>query len=157
MTDKWIFTYASLILKLCSTEWIMRNCSGPWRCRNGWQWYKFSKNLYWRQTTDIKIENKLSNKINICKRIRQGCVTLFNEYSKYLFNGALNYCTDGIKINEVNISSSHYTDSTINGMNLNRVDRYQYLTWYGQFWFGWNNLGIAFSIHSCWLLLFPVF
>ncbi|VEN53317.1 unnamed protein product, partial [Callosobruchus maculatus] len=73
------------------------------------------RNLYWHQTARIKTDSKMSNSINILKGVRQGCVlspTLFNVYSECLFNEALENCTDGIKINGVNISNIRYADDT---------------------------------------------
>lgn len=74
------------------------------------------KNLYWHQIANIKIDNNISKNIEICKGVRQGCVlspTMFNIYSECLFNEALNNCTDGIKVNGVNISTIRYADDTV--------------------------------------------
>lgn len=73
------------------------------------------KNLYWNQTANIRVDGKLSNNVEICRGVRQGCILsplLFNLYSDIIFKQALE--TDiGIKINGLPINNLRYADDTV--------------------------------------------
>jgi len=50
------------------------------------------ENLYWYQTAQIRLNNELSDDIEIRRGVRQGCVLsplLFNLYSERVFREAL--------------------------------------------------------------------
>lgn len=73
-------------------------------------------NLYWGQTAKIKIENELSEDINIRKGVRQGCVLspmLFNIYSESIFRETLSEDPAGIVVNGKTINNIRYADDTV--------------------------------------------
>lgn len=46
-------------------------------------------NLYWNQTSAMRVQGKLSKNIMIKKGVRQECVMLFNKYSEKIFKELL--------------------------------------------------------------------
>lgn len=59
-------------------------------------------NLYWNQTTKIKVNDEFSDEIKIKKGVRQGCVLsplLFNIYSEAIFVEAILHEHIGINVN----------------------------------------------------------
>lgn len=49
-------------------------------------------NLFWNQSAKVKVENELTNEIEICLSIRQRCILspiLLNPYSEIIFGEAL--------------------------------------------------------------------
>lgn len=74
------------------------------------------KNLYWKQTANVKIGNSLTNEVSIQRGVRQGCIlspTLFNLYSDQLFKIALEGQPHGIKINGELLNVIRYADDTV--------------------------------------------
>jgi hypothetical protein len=72
--------------------------------------------LYWGQTAKVKVGSTLTNKIEIKKGVRQGCILspiLFNIYSEEVFKTALEESTEGIKINGEIINNIRYADDTV--------------------------------------------
>lgn len=60
------------------------------------------ENLYWNRTAQIRIDDDLTDTIDIYKGVRQGCVLsplLFNMYSEMIFQAALEDINEGIKVN----------------------------------------------------------
>lgn len=59
-------------------------------------------NLYWNQRARVRVEDKLTEQVEIRTGVRQGCVlfsTLFNIYSKEIFAEALTDLEMNIRIN----------------------------------------------------------
>lgn len=74
------------------------------------------KNLYWRQSANIIVDEEESEDIRISKGVRQGCILspmLFNIYSEAIFREALEETSLGIKINDEVISEIRYADDTV--------------------------------------------
>jgi len=74
------------------------------------------ENLYWYQTPQIRLNNELSDDIEIRRGVRQGCVLsplLFNLYSEGLFREALEDVEIGIKVNRVWVNNIRYADDTM--------------------------------------------
>ena len=49
------------------------------------------KNLYWDQTAKVRVEESLSDNVEIKRGIRQGCIllpTLFSRYTEDIFSDA---------------------------------------------------------------------
>ncbi|XP_072402422.1 uncharacterized protein [Diabrotica undecimpunctata] len=72
--------------------------------------------LYWGQTAKVKVGSTFTNKIEIKKGVRQGCILspiLFNIYSEEVFKTALEESTVGIKINGEIINNIRYADDTV--------------------------------------------
>lgn len=73
------------------------------------------KNLYYNQTARVKVEQEVSEKVPIKRGVRQGCVMspmLFNVYSEAVFEGALKYRHEGVKIGGEVINNIRYADDT---------------------------------------------
>jgi hypothetical protein len=72
--------------------------------------------LYWGQNAEIKVDNAMSEKVEIQRGVRQGCVLspmLFNLYAETVFSEALNEETGGIKVNGLAINNIRYADDTL--------------------------------------------
>lgn len=72
--------------------------------------------LYWHQTSKVKVEQENTDDILIKKGVRQGCVLsplLFNLYSEAIFKEALEEDVGGIKINGTTINNIRYADDTL--------------------------------------------
>lgn len=73
-------------------------------------------NLYWNQTAKIKVENELTEEMEIRRGVRQGCVLsplLFNLYSEAVFQEALEDMTEGLIINGEVLNNIRYADDTV--------------------------------------------
>lgn len=73
-------------------------------------------NLYYRQRAKVRINEHLSEEIEIRRGVRQGCVLsplLFNAYSEEIMKKALEGETAGIKVNGIPINNIRYADDTI--------------------------------------------
>uniref|UniRef100_A0A8D8V3E1 Craniofacial development protein 2 n=1 Tax=Cacopsylla melanoneura TaxID=428564 RepID=A0A8D8V3E1_9HEMI len=73
-------------------------------------------NLYWNQVAKVKVDDELSEDIQIMQGVRQGCVLsplLFNVYSEAIFEEALLDEHMGIKINGKFINNLRYADDTV--------------------------------------------
>lgn len=74
------------------------------------------ENLYWGQKAAVRVEDRLTDEINIRRGVRQGCVLsplLFNVYSEELFAEAFEELSEGISINGEHINNIRYADDTI--------------------------------------------
>ena len=72
------------------------------------------QNLYWTQRSFIRMDNGLSNGIDVKRGVRQGCVlspALFNLYTETIFRNIHNM--PGVKINDININNLRYADDTV--------------------------------------------
>lgn len=77
---------------------------------------KFIENLYWKQKAKIKINNILTEEVQIEKGVRQGCILspcLFNLYSEVIFRNAFDQLNLGIRINGKLIQNIRYADDTV--------------------------------------------
>lgn len=73
-------------------------------------------NLYFNQTAHVKERNDLSEKIEIQRGVRQGCVLspmLFNLYSEEIIQRALSEETAGVKVNGRPINNLRFADDTV--------------------------------------------
>jgi len=71
-------------------------------------------NLYWQQQTKIRIDNNISDPLNIQRGVRQGCVlspALFNLYTDTIFRKIEHL--PGLKIGGRNINNLRYADDTV--------------------------------------------
>ncbi|XP_077283266.1 uncharacterized protein LOC143909233 [Arctopsyche grandis] len=74
------------------------------------------KNLYWNQSAVVKVEDLETEKVEISRGVRQGCVLspmLFNLYSEMVFNQAVD-SRIGVKIDSKNTQFSSKIDFNIN-------------------------------------------
>lgn len=74
------------------------------------------KNLYVQGHAVVRIENQISGKCNISKRVRQGCVLsplLFNIYSKFVMRAVLDEWHGGVSVGGVKISNLRFADNTV--------------------------------------------
>ena len=74
------------------------------------------ENVYWNQTTQVRIGSENTKSIEICRGVRQGCVLsplLFNLYSEKIFQKALEDVEKCIKVNGIWINNIRYTDDTV--------------------------------------------
>lgn len=74
------------------------------------------KNLYWEQRGYVWFDDTVSSEIPIGRGVRQGCVLsplLFNIYSEYIFQQALEDCEIGIKVNGKILNIIRYADDTV--------------------------------------------
>ena len=72
------------------------------------------RNLYWDQKAAVKIDNQLSNWIQINRGVRQGCVLspdLFALYGENIMKGIEDL--DGVKVGGVNINNLRYVDDAV--------------------------------------------
>lgn len=73
-------------------------------------------NLYWGQTARVRLDDYLSENIEIQRGVRQGCILsplLFNVYSETIFEEALAEGDEGIKINGQQFNNFRYADDTV--------------------------------------------
>ncbi len=73
-------------------------------------------NLYWNQSASVRVENELSDEVQIQRGVRQGCVLsplLFNLYSEMILSEALDGLNLGIVINGEDINNLRYADDTV--------------------------------------------
>lgn len=73
-------------------------------------------NLYWNQTSSVRIESEESDEVLIKRGVRQGCVLsplLFNIYSEQIFREALENTSDGVIVNGECINNIRYADDTV--------------------------------------------
>jgi len=71
-------------------------------------------NLYWLQDTKIRIDDNMSESLEIKRGVRQGCVlspALFNMYTEYIFKHIEELT--GVKIGGRNINNLRYADDTV--------------------------------------------
>ncbi|CAF4751217.1 unnamed protein product [Pieris macdunnoughi] len=76
----------------------------------------FIKNLYWKQSANIRVNSKHSSYIEIQRGVRQGCILsplLFNLYADAIFSEALDNCHHGIAINGKLLNNLRCADDTI--------------------------------------------
>lgn len=77
---------------------------------------RFVANLYWQQNATVKVNNKMTENIEIHRGVRQGCILspmIFNIYSEKIFDEALTGSKEGIKVNGVLINNLRYADDTV--------------------------------------------
>lgn len=73
-------------------------------------------NLYWGQRANTKVEDELTEEIEIRRGVRQGCILsplLFNLYSDTIFNETLEDEEGGIVINGEVLNNIRYADDTV--------------------------------------------
>ena len=73
------------------------------------------KNLYWEQNAVVNVNGNKTEKINIRRGVRQGCILspiLFNLYSEKIFQESLQDAK-GFKINGKRITNIRYADDTV--------------------------------------------
>ena len=73
-------------------------------------------NLYWNQTAYVNIASNKTEETKIQRDVCQGCVlspTLFNIYSKKIFQETLDGSPEGIKINGETINNIRYADDIV--------------------------------------------
>ena len=72
------------------------------------------KNLYWKQTATVRMDNEVSNFQQIKRGVQQSCVLspdLFSLYSEMIMRHLEG--TPGIQIGGHNINNLRYTDDTV--------------------------------------------
>lgn len=68
------------------------------------------RNLHLQQTATVRVDNLNTQKVNLKREVRQGCIlslTLFNAYSDMLFREALNGIEEGV------INNIRFADDTV--------------------------------------------
>lgn len=73
-------------------------------------------NLYWNQTSAIRVEAEMSSDIPIKRGVREGFILsplLFDLYSEFILREALNKVNEDIKVNGECINNIRYTDDTV--------------------------------------------
>jgi Reverse transcriptase (RNA-dependent DNA polymerase) len=73
-------------------------------------------NLYWDQRANTRVDNKLTEEMEILRGLRQGCILsplLFNLYSESIFNETLEEETAGVVINGQTVNNLRYADDTV--------------------------------------------
>ena len=73
-----------------------------------------NKNLYWKQTAAVKVEDQLSDWIKIKRGVRQGCVLspdLFSLYSEIILRKVEDM--HGVVINGRNVNNTRYAEDTV--------------------------------------------
>ena len=71
-------------------------------------------NLYWEQKASVRVEQDMSDEVNIKRGVRQGCVlspTLFNLYTETIFRNINNM--KGVTVGGRNINNLRYADDTV--------------------------------------------
>ena len=71
-------------------------------------------NLYWEQKANVRVEQDMSDEVNIKRGVRQGCVlspTLFNLYTETIFRYISNM--KGVTVGGRNINNLRYADDTV--------------------------------------------
>ncbi|KAG1692298.1 DNA repair protein complementing XP-G cells [Nymphon striatum] len=71
------------------------------------------QNLYWNQAARVRVGDTLSDKVQIERGVRQGCImspTLFGRYTEDIFKKAT--CKMGIKVNGRIVNNLRYADDT---------------------------------------------
>ena len=71
-------------------------------------------NLYWEQTASVRVEQDMSQEVDIRKGVRHGCVlspTLFNLYTETIFRHISN--VKGVTVGGRNINNLRYADDTV--------------------------------------------
>lgn len=80
-------------------------------------WSNAVKESVRNQNARIRIENVPSNKAEILRGVRQGCVLsqmlMFDLYSEILFGKARDWTSIKMRINGVNINSNRYTNDAL--------------------------------------------
>lgn len=74
------------------------------------------RNIYYNQSAVIRIENQLTEEIQIRRGVRQGCILsplLFNVYSEQIMKLALDGMDEGILIGGERLNNIRYADDTI--------------------------------------------
>ena len=72
------------------------------------------RNLYWEQKAVMKVNNDISEYINIQRGVRQGCVLspdLFNIYSEMILRNLQDI--EGVKVGDYNCNNLRYADDTV--------------------------------------------
>jgi len=75
---------------------------------------RWIRNLYWEQTAAVRVDNELSEWMNIKRGVRQGCVLspdLFSLYSEMILRKIEDI--PGILVNGHNINNIRYADDTV--------------------------------------------
>ena len=73
-----------------------------------------NKNLYWKQTAAVRVEDQLSDWIEIKRGVQQGCVLLpdlFSLYSEIILREVEDL--HGVVINGRNVNNIRYADDTV--------------------------------------------
>uniref|UniRef100_A0A2A4JBK9 Reverse transcriptase domain-containing protein n=1 Tax=Heliothis virescens TaxID=7102 RepID=A0A2A4JBK9_HELVI len=74
------------------------------------------KNLYWHQKARVRVDQVLTDDIDIERGVRQGCILsplLFNIYAEAIFAEALEDTDGGVVVNGLPINNLRYADDTI--------------------------------------------
>uniref|UniRef100_A0A8D8UV16 Craniofacial development protein 2 n=2 Tax=Cacopsylla melanoneura TaxID=428564 RepID=A0A8D8UV16_9HEMI len=73
-------------------------------------------NLYFNQIATVRVQETITDPIEIKRGVRQGCVLsplLFNIYSEEIFARALKHDSGGIRVNGTAVNNLRYADDTI--------------------------------------------
>jgi len=74
---------------------------------------RFIRNLYWEQTACIRVENELSEYVDIKRGVRQGCVfspDLFNLYGEKIFREIDEL--EGVRVGGYNMNNLRFADNS---------------------------------------------
>lgn len=74
------------------------------------------RNLYWQQRARVRVDQELTEEIDIMRGVRQGCILspqLFNIYAEAIFAEALENAEEGIVVNGHSLNNIRYADDTI--------------------------------------------
>lgn len=72
------------------------------------------RNMYWNQKVSVRVQDQLTEQIEISRGVRQGCVMspdLFNLYSEHILRNIKEL--EGIRVGGININNIRYADDTV--------------------------------------------
>ena len=87
------------------------------KCQLGKENIQMIAEFYWKQKAAIRLENELTDYVQINRGVRQGCVlspTLFNLYSEWIFRECdMKNDEEGIAIGGIKFNNIRYADDTV--------------------------------------------
>ena len=87
------------------------------KCQLGKENIQMIAEFYWKQKAAIRLENELTDYVQINRGVRQGCVlspTLFNLYSEWIFRKCdMKNDEEGIAIGGIKFNNIRYADDTV--------------------------------------------